>query len=80
MRPEESVHRGASDVSREDPGIGSLYPEMEHLSYGAYTRVNIGLRLSVRLDLNQLQVTGGDGTKQSPYQFAYTGSAGAVTQ
>lgn len=49
-----------------------------HLSYGAYTRVNIGLRLSLRLDLNQLQISGGEGTKQSPYRLAYTGSAGAV--
>ncbi|MBR5108617.1 MAG: CapA family protein [Clostridia bacterium] len=49
-----------------------------HLSWGAYTRVNIGLRLSVRLDLNQLEITGGAGTKQSPYTFAYTGSSAAA--
>ena len=47
-----------------------------HLSYGAYTRVNIGLRLAVRLDLSQLQVSG-QGTKQSPYQVTYIGSAAA---
>lgn len=46
-----------------------------HLSYGAYTRVNIGLRLAVQLDLNQVAISGGQGTKQSPYQFSYTGSA-----
>ena len=42
-----------------------------HLSYGAYTRTNIGLRLAMQLDLSQLQVTGGDGTKDTPYQLAY---------
>lgn len=46
-----------------------------HLSYGAYTRVNIGLRLSAQLDLNQLEISGGQGTKQSPYQLRYAGSA-----
>ncbi len=50
-----------------------------HLSYGAYTRVNIGLRLSVRLDLNQIAISGGEGTRQSPYQLAYTGSAPAAS-
>lgn len=46
-----------------------------HLSYGAYTRVNIGLRLAVQLDLNQIEISGGQGSKQSPYQVKYTGSA-----
>ncbi len=46
-----------------------------HLSYGAYTRVNIGLRLAVQLDLNQIEISGGQGSKQSPYQVRYTGSA-----
>ena len=48
-----------------------------HLSYGAYTRVNIGLRLAVRLDLNQIEISGGQGAKQSPYELKYTGSAAA---
>ena len=46
-----------------------------HLSYGAYTRVNIGLRLAVQLDLSQIEISGGQGSKQSPYQVKYTGSA-----
>ncbi len=50
-----------------------------HLSYGAYTRVNIGLRLAVRLDLNQLEINGGQGTMQSPYTFNYTGSTETVS-
>ncbi len=45
-----------------------------HLSYGAYTRVNIGLRLSVELDLSKLQITEGTGTKEEPYLLAYTGT------
>ncbi|MBR3017140.1 MAG: CapA family protein [Clostridia bacterium] len=48
-----------------------------HLSYGAYSRTNVGLRLAVRLDLNQLKITGGAGTMESPYTFAYIGSATA---
>ena len=46
-----------------------------HLSYGAYTRVNIGLRLAVQLDLSQIEISGGQGSKQAPYQVKYTGSA-----
>lgn len=48
-----------------------------HLSYGAYTRVNIGLRPAVCLDLTQVEISGGQGTKQSPYQLRYIGSATA---
>ena len=50
-----------------------------HLSYGAYTRVNIGLRLALRLDLNQVDLTGGDGSKDFPYKLAYNGTAPAPT-
>ena len=45
-----------------------------HLSYGAYTRTNIGLRLAIQLDLNQIQIIDGDGTKQAPYQLIYKGN------
>ena len=37
-----------------------------HLSWGAYTRTNVGLRLSVRLDMAQLRISGGAGTKEDP--------------
>ena len=33
-----------------------------HLSFGAYTRTNVGLRLAVRLDLSQVRICGGTGT------------------
>ena len=49
-----------------------------HLSYGAYTRVNIGLRLAVQLDLSQIEISGGQGSKQSPYQVKYSGSAASA--
>ena len=38
-----------------------------HLSWGAYTRTNVGLRLSVRLDMAQLRISGGAGTKDDPF-------------
>ena len=44
-----------------------------HMSWGGYTRTNVGLRMAVRLDLSQLEITSGLGTKQDPFRFAYTG-------
>lgn len=38
-----------------------------HMSYGALTRINIGLRLAVRLDVNSIRITGGKGTIDSPF-------------
>ena len=40
-----------------------------HLSWGAYTRTNVGLRLSVRLDMSRLRISGGTGTKDDPFQL-----------
>ena len=40
-----------------------------HLSWGAYTRTNVGLRLSVRLDMAQLRISGGAGTKEDPFRL-----------
>ena len=51
-----------------------------HLSWGAYTRVNVGMRLSVRLDLAQLSVTGGAGTKKDPFLFSYIGDVPAAAE
>ena len=44
-----------------------------HLSWGGYTRQNVGLRLSVRLDLSELAVASGKGTRENPFTLAYTG-------
>jgi poly-gamma-glutamate synthesis protein (capsule biosynthesis protein) len=41
-----------------------------HLSYGAYTRVNIGVRPALLLDLTLCDITGGTGTQDDPYQVA----------
>ncbi len=46
-----------------------------HLSWGAYTRVNVGLRLSVRLDLSRVAISGGSGAKDDPFTLVYTGEA-----
>ena len=48
-----------------------------HLSYGAYTRVNIGLRPSMMLDLALVEITGGDGTEENPFTITFTGTAAA---
>ena len=50
-----------------------------HLSYGALTRVNVGLRLNVRLDLNQVRISGGTGTKKDPFTLTWTGSVPTET-
>ncbi len=46
-----------------------------HLSWGAYTRTNVGIRPSVRLDLSRLEVVSGTGDKKDPFVFAYVGAA-----
>lgn len=51
-----------------------------HLSWGAYTRVNVGLRLSMRLDLSRLSISSGQGTKDAPYTLAYAGQAAQPEQ
>ena len=46
-----------------------------HISAGAYTRVNVGLRLSVRLELGLVDVTGGSGDLDDPFTLAYHGAS-----
>lgn len=41
-----------------------------HLSYGAYTRDNIGIRPAMTLNLALCQIIGGDGTANDPYCVA----------
>lgn len=40
-----------------------------HLSYGAYSRVNIGVRAALTLNLDQCAVCSGAGTKDDPFVF-----------
>ena len=44
-----------------------------HLSAGAFTRENIGIRPSIRLDVNMVGVESGKGTKKDPFILKYTG-------
>ena len=64
-----------ADIKSADGYMMQLVGYNGHLSYGGYTRTNVGLRLSVRLDLTQLDVIGGDGTREAPFVFAYVGPA-----
>lgn len=41
-----------------------------HLSYGIYTRINVGVLPAMTLDLNKCAVTGGNGTKEDPFLLA----------
>ena len=38
-----------------------------HLSYGVYTRRDVGVRPAVTVDLSACRIQGGDGTKSNPY-------------
>ena len=44
-----------------------------HLSYGAYTRVNIGVRPAALLALEQCEITGGSGTRADPFTVRIVG-------
>ena len=45
-----------------------------HISWGAYTNKKVGgLRLAVRLDLSQIRISGGNGSKDNPFTLSYTG-------
>ena len=60
-----------SDIKSADGYMMELVGFNGHLSYGGYTRTNVGIRPSVRLDLNALTVAGGTGAKDDPFIFAY---------
>lgn len=60
-----------AEVKSPDGYMMQLVGYNGHLSYGGYTRTNVGLRLSVRLDLTRLAVAEGDGTKDAPFVFTY---------
>ena len=47
-----------------------------HISWGAYTNTKVaGLRLAIRLDLNQIRIAGGEGTRENPWTLSCTVSA-----
>lgn len=62
-----------ADIKTEDGYRLALVGFNGHLSWGGYTRQNVGLRLSIRVDLSELAVTGGKGTREKPFVLTYTG-------
>ena len=51
-----------------------------HLSWGGYTRTNVGLRMAVKLDLTDFILQGGTGEKNSPFTLVYTGEGAYVPE
>lgn len=43
-----------------------------HMSYGVYTRVNVGVRPAITVDLSQIRISGGRGTADEPYVLEMT--------
>ena len=62
-----------ADIKAEEGYRLALVGFNGHLSWGGYARQNVGLRPSIRVDLSQLTVTGGEGTRQKPFILTYTG-------
>ncbi len=68
----------AADIKSVDGYRLALVGYNGHLSWGGYTRTNVGIRPSVRLDLSQIKVQSGTGTKKNPYVLVSTDSLAAV--
>ena len=68
----------ASDIKDEEAYRLALVGFDGHLSWGGYTRTNVGLRLAIRLDMSELEVTGGKGNRDKPFILTYTGDATPV--
>ncbi len=68
----------AADIKDEEAYRLALVGFDGHLSWGGYTRINVGLRLAIRVDMTDLEVTGGEGTRQKPFLLTYTGDATPV--
>lgn len=69
----------AADIKSVDGYRMALVGNNGHLSWGGYTRTNVGIRPSVRLDLSQIKVQGGTGTKKDPYVLVSSGVSGVRT-
>ena len=63
----------AADIKDKEAYRLALVGYDGHLSWGGYTRQNVGLRLAIRVDMTGLEVTGGQGTRQKPFILTYTG-------
>ena len=62
----------AADIKDKEAYRLALVGYDGHLSWGGYTRQNVGLRLAIRVDMTGLEVTGGQGTRQKPFILTYT--------
>ncbi len=51
-----------------------------HMSWGGYTRKNVGLRMAVKLDLTDFTIQGGAGTEKSPFNLVYVGEGTYVPE
>ncbi len=68
----------AADIKSVDGYRLALVGNNGHLSWGGYTRTNVGIRPSVRLDLSQIKVQSGTGTKKNPYVLVSSNGASSV--
>ena len=59
-----------ADIKSPEGYMMQLVGYNGHLSYGGYTRTNVGMRLSMRLDLTRLTIVQGSGTQEEPFVFA----------
>lgn len=56
-----------ADIKSPDAYRFALVGYNGHLSWGGYTRTNVGIRPSVRLDMSQMMIYEGEGTKRDPF-------------
>ena len=49
-----------------------------HLSYGAYSRVNVGIRAALTLDVSLFEIAGGTGTEEDPFTLALNAQGRAL--
>lgn len=68
-----TLKNGSKDYKMKLVGVNG------HISVGALTRVNVGLRLAVRLDLSQVRVLSGSGTTKDPFILTGPLSQAAAT-
>ena len=61
-----------ADIKSPDAYRFALVGYNGHLSWGGYTRTNVGIRPSVRLDMSQMMIYSGDGTKDDPFVLVST--------
>ena len=49
-----------------------------HISYGVYTRINVGVRPALTLDLNLCRIAGGSGTAEEPFVMEAVSGADGI--